>query len=392
VRDLVVDTWPCGVVDEGQRIVWVQRLRVAGSDQVSYTVIDSSGLPVEPADLYLEHLTAIGRSPYTVKAYAGDLRDFFEWVVQREADFRGLSLEDLAEFFIWLRRPPQARKPNVYVLPGLPSSLENTTLVRKRAAVAGLYRFHSRRDANVPALLGEVTGPRPTGGYVPMLVHTRRRGPGPDAYSPIRIATASKPPATLTGAEVRRLIEACASRRDRFLLILLAETGLRIGEALGMRHEDLRLRVGEVRVVPREDNANGARVKGLKARAVPAGVAVIDAYADYMETEYGALDSDYVFVNLFRPPLGAPMTHGAVEDLAARLRRHTGIEHFTPHVMRHTWATKLLRAKVPAEVVAKLLGHTSSQTTEQTYSHLTVEDHREVLVSAGLMSDGGEQE
>lgn len=100
-----------------------------------------------------------------------------------------------------------------------------------------------------------------------------------------------------------------------------------------------------MRVVLRESNVNGARVKGLKPRTVPAGTEVFDAYADYMESEYGALDCDYVFVNLFRPPVGAPMPRSAIEDLAAQLRKWTGIGHFTPHVLQHSWAPRLLRAK-----------------------------------------------
>ncbi len=92
-----VEDTRCGrVVDAGRGAVRVQRVRVPDSDRVSYTVIDGSGLPVEAADVYLGHLTATGRSPYTVEAYAHDLRDFFEWTGQRDADFRHLGLEDLA--------------------------------------------------------------------------------------------------------------------------------------------------------------------------------------------------------------------------------------------------------------------------------------------------------
>ena len=116
----------------------VQRVRVPDSDRVSYTVIDGSGLPVEAADVYLGHLTSTGRSPYTVEAYAHDLRDFFEWTGQRDADFRLLGLEDLAQFFAWLQRSRPARQPGVYQLPGMPPAAGNTTLVRKRAALAGL--------------------------------------------------------------------------------------------------------------------------------------------------------------------------------------------------------------------------------------------------------------
>ncbi|MCX5163725.1 tyrosine-type recombinase/integrase [Streptomyces sp. NBC_00264] len=54
----------------------------------------------------------------------------------------------------------------------------------------------------------------------------------------------------------------------------------------------------------------------------------------------------------------------------------------------HTYATRLLRAEVPIEVVAELLGHASTQTTAEIYSHLDVEDHRRVLLSAGIIKDG----
>lgn len=52
-----------------------------------------------------------------MEAYAHDLRDFFEWTSQRDADFRHLGLEDLAEFFVWLQRSRPARQPGVYSKP-----------------------------------------------------------------------------------------------------------------------------------------------------------------------------------------------------------------------------------------------------------------------------------
>jgi site-specific recombinase XerD len=367
----------------------VQRLRatgVPGSDVLSFTVLGRDGLPVDAVEVFLAHLSAVGRSPNTVAAYAHDLRDFMEWLAQTGGDFRTLSLEGLTEFFAWVARPVPARTPGVFMLPGTPAAVRPATLLRKRAALASFYRFHARRDVSVPALLGALMGPRATGPFVPMLVHTRRGRLGSDAYSPVRIPFWRKPPAILSEAEVARLVAACQRRRDRFLLILLDLTGLRLGEALGLRHADLRLRREEIAVVPRPDNVNGVRVKGLKARVVPAGAVVFDAYADYMEVEYGGLDSDWVFVNLFRPPVGAPMTENSVAKLVTRLRGRTGIAGFTPHVLRHGYATRLLRAGVPVEVVAELLGHASPTTTAQTYSHLTVEDHRRSLLAAGVLA------
>jgi site-specific recombinase XerD len=343
-------------------------------------------LPIEAVEVFLAHLAVVGRSPNTVAAYARDLRDFVEWLDQVGRDFRALSLEELTGFFEWLARPVPARVSGVFLLPGTPAALEPATLLRKRATLASFYRFHARRDASVPALLGALSGPRATGPFVPMLVHTRRGRLGSDAFSPVRIAFSRKPPATLSDGQVARLVAACRRHRDRFLLVLLDQTGLRLGEALGLRHADLRLRAGEIAVVPRDDNVNGARVKGLKTRVLPAGPVVFDAYADYMEAEYGSLDCDWVFVNLFRPPVGAPMTAGAVAKLVTRLRWQTGIVGFSPHMLRHGYATRLLRAGVPVEVVAELLGHASATTTSQTYAHLEVEDHRRALVAAGVLS------
>lgn len=54
-------------------------------------------------------------------------------------------------------------------------------------------------------------------------------------------------------------------------------------------------------------------------------------------------------------------------------------------MFRHTYATRLLRRGVPAEVVQKLLGHASITTTTDTYAHLTVEDLRRVLVDSGIL-------
>jgi integrase len=98
-------------------------------------------------------------------------------------------------------------------------------------------------------------------------------------------------------------------------------------------------------------------------------------YADYLNREYGALDSDYVFVNLWADPLGHPLRYPAVYDLVGRLRRRTGVV-FGPHHFRHTYATWLLRRGAGMESVKELLGHASIITTIDTYGHLTVEDAR----------------
>lgn len=177
---------------------------------------------------------------------------------------------------------------------------------------------------------------------------------------------------------------ACDRLRDRFLFSLLAASGLRVGEALGLRHSDIDAAARLVTVVPRV-NTNRARAKG-GGRQVPVPGAVIRLYADYLHGEYGELDSDYVFVNLWSGPIGYPLTYASVYDLVCRLRERTGIM-FGPHTFRHSYATELLRRQVPVEVVAHLLGHASIATTSDAYAHLKVEDTRRALVAAGWLAD-----
>lgn len=367
----------------------VQRLRAVEDGRCSYTVLDGAGVPVGAVEDFLAHLAARGRSPNTVEGYAFDLRDFFVWLEQQDREFWELTLEQLAGFFAWLRRPVSARRPEVLGFLGSTSTAP-ATLLRKRAALASFYRFHARRDSRVTPMLGEQIGNRPTGGYVPMLVHTKRGRPDRDSLSPLRMRVPRRVPATLSEQQVTALQEACSRRRDRFLITLLVESGLRLGEALGLRHSDLNLRNATVDVVAREDDPDHARVKRGKDRTVPVRDEVLDLYADYTELEYGPRDADHVFVNLFREPVGSPLTAENVRGLVKRLRARSGVEFFTPHVARHTYATDLLRRGVAAHVVAELLGHASAQTTQSTYSHLTVEDHRAALQAAGVL-DGATQ-
>ena len=141
--------------------------------------------------------------------------------------------------------------------------------------------------------------------------------------------------------EIGRIRGACGLGNDLFAVLL--DCGVRIGEALGLRHEDMGIAERTVTVMPRR-NDNGARAKAGISRTIPASAELMRLYADYLTREYGSLDSDYVFVNLWSQPYGRPWAYAAVYDLVLRLRERTGID-FGPHQYRHTYATWLLRKR-----------------------------------------------
>lgn len=355
--------------------------RVIMPSGVESATLVRDGLVVEPVDRYLAHLTAIERSPNTVKAYAHDLRDFFAFVGSRELDWTRVTLEDVGRFVAWLRLAAEARGDRVALLPWVEGELCAATVNRKLSALASFYEFHQRHGVDLADLLTRWRPGGRGGSWRPFLAHLGSR---PERHRAVALRTERRLPRELTGVEMTTLIEACARLRDRFLLSLLRGCGLRIGEALGLRHEDIDARRGVITVRWRR-NVNGARAKTW-SREVPADAGLIRLYSDYLHEEYGALDCDYVFVNLWGQPLGRPMSYASVDRLAHRLRVRTGIE-FTPHQFRHSYATDLLRRGVAVEVVQHLLGHASISTTVDTYSHLGVEDARRALVAAGLLAE-----
>jgi integrase len=251
---------------------------------------------------------------------------------------------------------------------------------RHLAAVFGFYELHAR--SGVKVAVGLVAWRRMgRGSYKPFLHHVTVGRP--IATRPVKLAVPRRAPRTLTAEQVVQVLAAPARARDRFLLALLAETGMRVGQALGLRHADFVSRAKEVHIVPRADNANGARAKLRSPATVPVTAGLVRCYSDYMHSEYGDLDSDYVFVNLWGGRIGAPLTYAAVHKMVDQIRAATGVG-FTLHMLRHTHATELIRSGVAIEVVARLLTHRSSVTTSQIYVHLDAVDVREALHRAGV--------
>ena len=356
----------------------VQKVVSSGTRLESWTVLGDDDVPVDPIERYLAHLSAVERSPNTVKAYAHDLKDYFVFLGGQGLDWREVRLEDVGEFVAWLRLPPAGRAGMVAVLPTVVAAVGAATINRKLSAVSAFYQHHARHGVDLGDLL-VAWKPGGRGSFKPFLHHISKGGLQPRRA--ISLKEPVKLPRVLTIGEVQSILDACVRRRDRLLFALLHETGMRIGEALGLRHADIDAAQREVAVVVR-DNDNRARTKSGRGRTIPVGAPILRLYADYLHDEYGDLDSDYVFVNLFAAPLGQAMSYPAVYDLVLRLRQRTGID-FDPHWFRHTAATRMLRDRVPIEVVSMLLGHASVTTTLDVYGHLTAEDARRVLQAAG---------
>jgi len=353
--------------------VRVQRV-VMPDGAESWTVLDTCGVVV-PVEAFLAHLQALDRSPTTVRAYAFSVKLWFEFLALVAVDWDAAGAEHVSRFVAWLRSPA----PNVVVLETGSARRCPATVNRHLAALFCFYDYHARNG--VALAQGLVEWRRSNRGGFKGFLHHVNAG-RPVATRPLRVRQPRRLPRTLSAEQIVTLVEACDHLRDRFLMVLLAETGMRIGQGLGLRHCDFVSHRRELRIVPRADNVNGARAKCAEEVVIPISAGLVRLYSAYMFDEYGEIDSDYVFVNLFAQPKGAPMRYQAVQRLITGLRARTGID-FTVHMLRHSLATDLLRRGVAVEVVAKLLTHRSSVTTSQTYAHLDAADLRAELHRSG---------
>ena len=335
--------------------------------------------PVEPVERYLAWLSRIERAPTTVRAYAHDLRLFWEFLESRQLPWDSVSLEQLGEFTAWLRAPAE----NVVVLETGRAARSPATVNRILTAVFGFFEFHARHGVGVAkALVDERRIAR--GGFKPFLHGIAKSQPRGRVG---RLREDRRLPATLSVEQVAAILAAQTRLRDRFLFAVLAGTGMRIGQALGLRHSDVVSHERRIEIVAREDNANRARGKRGRG-SVPITTELVRLHSDYMHEEYGDVDSDYVFVNLWGGRVGHAMTYQSVHEVVLRTRRIVGFD-FTPHMFRHTYATVVRRGGVPIEIVSKLLCHRSVKTTSDIYLHASPQDLRAELERAGVLEHLG---
>jgi integrase/recombinase XerD len=171
-------------------------------------------------------------------------------------------------------------------------------------------------------------------------------------------------PKVLSCAEVDQLLSAVNSEtpigiRDRALIELLYATGLRVSELVALKISDI-------------DSARGlltCQGKGSKQRRVPIGrsaLSWLERYLSVRRALFTVHGSKYLFVS----DVGHALTRHLVWQLVKRYARLAGMEHISPHVLRHSFATHLMQHGADSRSVQSLLGHSDLATT-QIYTHMT---------------------
>ena len=345
-----------------------------------YLLLDDDYSVIEPVRRYLKYLDICGRSPHTLRTYAYHLKLYYDYLALQGIDALEVAsapgarpADTLSGFLFWLQYPESAQ--GIVHLSAEVSVRSDNSVNQILNAVLGFYQYlAANREIRELEVYQTQRRSRQYKPFLYELMHHKaelsrsmfkKRLPKPELKY-------------ITRKQYETLLTCAGTRRDRLLLALLFEGGLRLSEALGMHIEDLcRLEDGVFRIVPREDNRNGARVKRNAAGIIKVPDYVVDLAVKYLVSDLMEYDTDYVFINYTGKFAGEPMSLSGAEKLFDRLSRRAGFE-VHPHMLRHGFATEKLEAGWELVDIQVYLRHKNIVST-QIYAQYTDELKKEKM-------------
>jgi site-specific recombinase XerD len=308
---------------------------------------------VDAAGYHLGGMRAAGASPHTLRVYAMVEQAFIDWLAAAgiPATLAALEPQNVRRFLVHWAETVTIHKGKER--PHGPQSLLQYTKTLKTWA-----KYLEREGFYPRDPLRAVRSPRT-----------------PDA-----------PVKPFSIQQIELMLALCASThlplRNKAILALMADTGLRLSEVCGLKVADLSLanahRIGSVRVLG----------KGRKERFVYFGAKTSQVIARYLASDRERPGSRQPW--LFLTERGGPITRAVVDYLIRTLANRAGVVgmRVSPHVVRHTWATEYLKAN-PGHLsqVQTMLGHANIEMTQK-YARLAEQDlegsYRSVLDELNL--------
>lgn len=351
----------------------VQRVRDSATGAVTVELLDDADQPIIEVCGFLHHLHARGCSSNTQAAYAYDLLHFMRFLTQQDLTYAAFTPAHALRFLEYLQSVPsqrlaQRRAPR-RAGDGHPS-LAATTINRVLAAVSSFYEYLILSDQldgqeNPLQLIDDPAQARVSERHRPFLGHTSRQRP---IRRVVRIKTVRPLPRPLTDEQVTQLLGALGRWRDKAMLLLMLQGGLRPGEVLNLQLEDIQYGRRRVVIRYRTDHPKGVRTKSRTERVVdlhePEALQAVSTYV--MQERPADTESPYVFlVGGQGTKRHEPLSYAALVKLFQRQckRLNLRLPWLTPHALRHTHATRMWEGGMRELTLQKRLGHASPEST-----------------------------
>lgn len=331
---------------------------------------DDSSIIKEPTK-YLKHKMQQHRSPNTVRRLAYALTYYMEYLDEVEVTIQQIldmkyaeQHEHFVSFLNWLQVGKHCDRTKI---------ANNNTCNSYLQTVLGYYLFLIMEYEQMSDI--KVLERREVSYSSSVGVRFRRSVQAFQGYLP-RQESVGK---TIEKDSIITLLQASNSLRTQLMLLLLAETGFRIGELLGVKYaEDIDYENKTIRVEFREDNDNNARAKNAEFRRAKVSNGTFDVLLLYIaENKELLAKSQYLFITLQGKTKGQPLTENAVYSALGVLEKATGIKT-TPHQLRHYFANERRKSGWTIDKISTALGHKHISTTEK-YLHISDDEMAEAM-------------
>jgi integrase len=371
----------------------VQRRHQDGS--ITFDLLDDQERAVPEVASFLCHLRASGCSPNTLSAYAHDFLRFYEFLAVSRLSLDGFGPPQSLMLLEYLRQVPSRRPAQRLDLVLATSTdgysatrLAPATINRLFAAVSSFYEYlivSGRWAAENPIQLRpDPALARVAERHRPFIGPASRQRP---VRRVVRVKTVQRVPRPLEAEQVTSLLASLTRWRDRAMLLLMLQGGLRPGEVLSLHLEDVQYGRRRVVIRYRTDHPKGARTKSRTERVVdlhePATLEAVNRYV--IDERPREAETPIVFL------IGGqgakrcePLSYAALVKFFQRRCERLGIRApwVTPHALRHTHATRLWEGGMRELTLQKRLGHASPESTRvytRVSDPMVVEEYRRAL-------------
>lgn len=287
-------------------------------------------MKIKEVNDYLDYLQyEKNYSKYTILNYKDDIEEFIDYIESEGLEFKDIVYSDIRFYLMYL-------KDNKHD--------DNSSIDRKLSSLRGFYKYLANNNIVQTNVFSLVNG----------------------------VKKAKKLPRFFEYNELEELFNACnldnaLGQRDRLILEMLYATGVRVGELVNVKIEDIDESSRTILILG----------KGNKERYVTYGDYCSEILDLYLKEGYAKLNinnSPYLFLN----SKGGRISDRGVRYILDQIIKKTSIKkNISPHMIRHSFATHLLNAGADLLSVQKLLGHESIKAT-QIYTHVTTDRLKEV--------------
>lgn len=318
-----------------------------------FILLDQHMRLVRPVNEYLECQALRERAPNTLRAYARDLKIFFEFLEQRNLAYDQIDINMIRDYVEHLRSPKES-----LVHLNVESKRSPATINRMMSTLHGFYSYHAAmNNISNPLITKEVNSPNSV--FRGMLYHTRRSNH--TKQSIFKVKESDYHAHLFSDAEISAMYNILPTARDKLVFKVLIQSGARISEVLSLKIEDISVPdfSSEVSVLYH------VKSKG-RYRDIYIPTELLAELDNYIIEHRSSIKTSHSYIFITQHPYqrSKPISYRGLYEVFKRAGKKVDID-FKFHDTRHTFVTRLVESGMDFSIVRILAGHKHITTTQK---------------------------